>query len=245
MENRVYTIKEKEKAVESEKKPRNKRFLTIVIIVQAIIIVIQLVIYGVYKNEQSLYDKELIQIVNNIHHNQQIIQKDIENYDSYKNIQYLLKQEDGLEYNVIVQSYNDQDNAVDIMDGYLDAYIKRGNGRQEIENIVKGSDDEATSKGINNKGLYKYMCENDELIGIEVYDKELFNILCERIYDNFKGTIQQENDISDIDNEFDTQVKSSYGINCNFIIQYVDKDKEGFGSTEIKQLLDLNREYNN
>lgn len=33
MENRVYTIKEKEKAVESEKKPRNKRFLTIVIIV--------------------------------------------------------------------------------------------------------------------------------------------------------------------------------------------------------------------
>lgn len=76
------------------------------------------------------------------------------------------------------------------MDGYLDAYIKRGNGRQEIENIVKGSDDEATSKGINNKGLYKYMYENDELIGIEVYDKELFNSLCEKVYDNFKDIIQ-------------------------------------------------------
>lgn len=159
-------------------------------------------------------------------------------YDSYKNIQYLLKQEDGLEYNVIVQSYNDQDNEVDIMDGYLDAYIKRGNGRQEIENIVKGLDDVAASKGISNKGLYNYMYENDELIGIEVYDRELFNSLCEKIYDNFK-------DISNIDNEFDTQVKSSYGINCNFIIQYIDKDKEGFGSTKIKQLLDLNREYNN
>lgn len=131
------------------------------------------------------------------------------------------------------------------MDGYLDAYIKRGNGRQEIENIVKGLDDEAASKGISNKGLYKYMYENDELIGIEVYDRELFNSICEKIYDNFKDTIQQENDISDINNEFDTQVKSSYGINCNFIIQYVDKDKEGFGSSDIKQLLDLNREYNN
>ena len=238
MENGVYTIKEKEKA-------KNKRFLTIVIIVQAIIVVIQLVIYGVYRNEQNLYDKELIQIVNNVHHNQQIIQKDIENYDSYKNIQYLLKQEDGLEYNVIVQSYNDQDNEVGIMDGYLDAYIKRGNGRQEVENIMKRLDDEAAGKGISNKGLYKYMYENDELIGIEVYDKELFNSLCEKVYDNFKGLIQQENDISDVDNEFDTQVKSSYGINCNFIIQYVDKNKEGFGSTEIKQLLDLNREYNN
>lgn len=245
MENEAQTIKEKEKANGIENKPKNKRFLTVVIIVQAIIVVIQLVIYGVYKNEQSLYDKELIQIVNNVHHNQYIIQKDIENYDSYKNIQYLLKQEDGLEYNVIVQSYNDQDNEVDIMDGYLDAYIKRGNGRQEIENIVKDLDDAAASKGISNKGLYKYLYENEELIGIEVYDKELFNVLCERIYDNFKGTIQYENDISDIDNEFDTQVKSSYGINCNFIIQYVDKDKEGFGSTEIKQLLDLNREYNN
>lgn len=245
MENGDYTIKEKEKPVESENKPKDKRFLTIVIIVQAIIILIQLVIYGVYKNEQSLYDKELIQIVNNVHHNQQIIQKDIENYDSYKNIQYLLKQEDGLEYNVIVQSYNDQDNKVDIMDGYLDAYIKMGNGRQEIENIVKDLDDEAASKGISNKGLYKYMYENDELIGIEVYDRELFNSLCEKVYDNFKDIIQQENDISDIDNEFDTQVKSSYGINCNFIIQYVDKDKEGFGSSDIKQLLDLNREYNN
>ena len=240
MGNEAQTIKEKEKANGIENKPKNKRFLTIVIIV-----VIQLVIYGVYKNEQSLYDKELIQIVNNVHHNQQIMQKDIENYGSYKNIKYLLKQEDGLEYNVIVQSYNDQDNEVDIMDGYLDAYIKRGNGRQEIENIVKDLDDEAASKGISNKGLYKYMYENDELIGIEVYDKELFNVLCERIYDNFKYTIQQENDISDIDNKFDTQVKSSYGINCNFIVQYVDKDKEGFGSTEIKQLLDLNREYNN
>lgn len=245
MENEDQTIKEKEKDSGIENKPKNKRFLTIVIIVQAIIAVIQLVIYGVYKNEQSLYDKELIQIVNNVHHNQQIIQKDIENYDSYKNIQYLLKQEDGLEYNVIVQSYNDQDNAVDIMDGYLDAYIKRGNGRQEIENIVKDLDDEAASKGISNKGLYKYMYENDELIGIEVYDRELFNSLCEKVYDNFKDIIQQENDISDVDNEFDTQVKSSYGINCNFIIQYVDKDKEGFGSSDIKQLLDLNREYNN
>lgn len=200
---------------------------------------------GVYKNEQSLYDKELIQIVTNVHHNQQIIQKDIENYGSYKNIKYLLKQEDGLEYNVIVQSYNDQDNEVGIMDGYLDAYIKRGNGRQEIENIVNGLDGDATSKGINNKDLYKYMYENDELIGIEVYNKELFNTLCEKVYDNFKDIIQQENDISDIDNGFDTQVKSSYGINCNFVIQYVDKDKEGFGSTEVKQLLDLNREYNN
>lgn len=238
MENKGQTIKKKEKA-------KNKRFLTIVIIVQAIIVVIQLVIYGVYRNEQNLYDKELIQIVNNVHHNQQIIQKDIENYDSYKNIQYLLKQEDGLEYNVIVQSYNDQDNEVGIMDGYLDAYIKRGNGRQEVENIMKRLDDEAAGKGISNKGLYKYMYENDELIGIEVYDKELFNSLCEKVYDNFKGLIQQENDISDVDNEFDTQVKSSYGINCNFIIQYVDKNKEGFGSTEIKQLLDLNREYNN
>lgn len=76
------------------------------------------------------------------------------------------------------------------MDGYLDAYIKRGNGRQEIENIVKGLDDEAASKGISNKGLYKYMYENDELISIEVYDKELFNVLCERIYDNFKDIIQ-------------------------------------------------------
>lgn len=245
MENGDHTIKEKEKANGIENKAKNKRYLAIVMIVQTIIIVIQLVIYGVYKNEQSLYDKELIQIVNNIHHNQQIIQKDIENYDSYKNIQYLLKQEDGLEYNVIVQSYNDQDNEVDIMDGYLDAYIKRGNGRQEIENIVKSLDDEAASKGINNKGLYKYMYENDELIGIEVYDRELFNSLCEKIYDNFKGIIQQENDISDIDNEFDTQVKSSYGINCNFVMQYVDKDKEGFGSSDIKQLLDLNREYNN
>lgn len=93
--------------------------------------------------------------------------------------------------------------------------------------------------------LYKYLYETDELIGIEVYDKELFNVLCERIYDNFKDIIQQENDISDIDNEFDTQVKSSYGINCNFIIQYIDKDKEGLGSSDIKQLLDLNREYNN
>ena len=238
MENKEQTNKKKEKA-------KNKRFLTIVIIVQAIIVVIQLVIYGVYRNEQNLYDKELIQIVNNVHHNQQIIQKDIENYDSYKNIQYLLKQEDGLEYNVIVQSYNDQDNEVGIMDGYLDAYIKRGNGRQEVENIMKRLDDEAAGKGISNKGLYKYMYENDELIGIEVYDKELFNSLCEKVYDNFKGLIQQENDISDVDNEFDTQVKSSYGINCNFIIQYVDKNKEGFGSTEIKQLLDLNREYNN
>lgn len=245
MENGDYTIKEKEKANGIENKPKNKRFLTIVIIVQAIIVVIQLVIYGVYKNEQSLYDKKLIQIVNNVHHNQQIIQKDIEDYDSYKNIQYLLKQEDGLEYNVIVQSYNDQDNKVDIMDGYLDAYIKRGNGRQEIEDIVKDLDVEATSKGISNKGLYKYMYENDELIGIEVYDKELFSVLCEKIYDNFKDMIQQENDISDIDNELDTQVKSSYGINCNFIIQYIDKDKEGFGSSDIKQLLDLNREYNN
>lgn len=245
MENEAQTIKEKEKDSGIENKPKNKRFLTIVIIVQAIIVVIQLVIYGVYKNEQSLYDKELIQIVNNVHHNQQIIQKDIENYDSYENIQYLLKQEDGLEYSVIVQSYNDQDNEVDIMDGYLDAYIKRGNGRQEIENIVKGLDDEAASKGISNKGLYKYMYENDEIIGIEVYDKELFNVLCEEIYDNFKDIIQQENDISDIDNEFDTQVKSSYGINCNFIIQYIDKDKEGLGSSDIKQLLDLNREYNN
>lgn len=207
MQNEAQTIKEKEKPIESENKPKNKRFLTIVMIVQAIIVVIQLVIYGVYKNEQNLYDKELIQIVNNVHHNQQIIQKNIENYDSYKNIQYLLKQEDGLEYNVIVQSYNDQDNRVDIMDGYLDAYIKRDNGRQEIENIVKGLDDEAASRGISNKGLYKYMYENDELIGIEVYDKELFNVLCERIYDNFKGTIQQENDISDIDNEFDTKLK--------------------------------------
>ena len=238
MENRVYTIKKKEKT-------KNKRFLTIVIIVQAIIVVIQLVIYGVYRNEWKLYDKELIQIVNNVHHNQQIIQKDIENYDSYKNIQYLLKQEDDLEYNVIVQSYNDQDNEVDIMDGYLDAYIKRGNGRQEIENIVKDLDDAAASKGISIKGLYKYMYENDELIGIEVYDRELFNSLCEKIYDNFKDIIQQENDISDTGNEFDTQVKSSYGINCNFIIQYVDKDKEGLGSSNIKQLLDLNREYNN
>lgn len=245
MENGVYTIKEKDKPSGIENKAKNKKFLTIVMIVQAIIVVIQLVIYGVYKNEQSLYDKELIQIVNNIHHNQQIIQKDIENYDSYKDIQYLLKQEDGLEYNVIVQSYNDQDNEVDIMDGYLDAYIKRGDGRQEIENIVKSLDNEAASKGISNKGLYKYMYENDELIGIEVYDKELFNDLCKRIYDNFKDIIQQENDISDIDKEFNTQVKSSYGINCNFIIQYVDKDKEGFGSSEIKQLLDLNREYNN
>lgn len=137
MENEAQTIKEKEKDNGIENKPKNKRFLTIVIIVQAIIVVIQLVIYCVYKNEQSLYDKELIQIVNNVHHNQQIIQKDIENYDSYENIQYLLKQEDGLEYSVIVQSYNDQDNEVDIMDGYLDAYIKRGNGRQEIENIVR------------------------------------------------------------------------------------------------------------
>lgn len=110
--------------------------------------------------------------------------------------------------------------------------------------IVKGLADEAASKGISNKGLYKYMYENDELIGIEVYDKELFNVLCERIYDNFKDIIQQKNHISNVDNEFDTQVKSSYGINCNFIVQYVDKDKEGFGSTEIKQLLDLNREYN-
>lgn len=76
------------------------------------------------------------------------------------------------------------------MDGYLDAYIKRGNGRQEIENIVKGLDDEAAGKGISNKGLYKYMYENDELIDIEVYDKELFNVLCERIYDNFEGIIQ-------------------------------------------------------
>lgn len=76
------------------------------------------------------------------------------------------------------------------MDGYLDAYIKRGNGRQEIENIVKGLDGEATSKGISNKGLYKYAYENDELIGIEVYNKELFNVLCERIYDNFKDVIQ-------------------------------------------------------
>ena len=38
--------------------------------------------------------------------------------------------------------------------------------------------------------LYKYLYETDELIGIEVYDKELFNVLCERIYDNFKYTIQ-------------------------------------------------------
>ena len=71
MENEGYTIKEKDK-------PKNKRLLTIVMIVQTIVVVIQLVIYGVYKNEQSLYDKELIQIVNNVHHNQQIIQKDIE-----------------------------------------------------------------------------------------------------------------------------------------------------------------------
>ena len=76
------------------------------------------------------------------------------------------------------------------MDGYLDAYIKRGNGRQEIENVVNSLDDEAASKGVSNKDLYKYMYENDELIGIEVYDKELFNVLCERIYDNFKGKIQ-------------------------------------------------------
>lgn len=76
------------------------------------------------------------------------------------------------------------------MDGYLDAYIKRGNGRQEIENIVKSLDDEAVSKGISNKGLYKYMYEKDELIGIEVYDRELFNVLCEKIYDNFKDIIQ-------------------------------------------------------
>lgn len=76
------------------------------------------------------------------------------------------------------------------MDGYLDAYIKRGNGRQEIENIVKGLDDGAASKGISNKGLYKYMYENDELIGIEVYDRELFNSLCEKVYDNFKDVIQ-------------------------------------------------------
>ena len=76
------------------------------------------------------------------------------------------------------------------MDGYLDAYIKRGDGRQEIEDIVKGLDDEATHKGISNKGLYKYMYENDELIGIEVYDKELFNDLCEKVYGNFKDIIQ-------------------------------------------------------
>lgn len=38
--------------------------------------------------------------------------------------------------------------------------------------------------------LYKYLYETDELIGIEVYDKELFNVLCERIYDNFKDIIQ-------------------------------------------------------
>ena len=107
-------------------------------------------------------------------------------------------------------------------------------GSRFIKVIVKGLANEAASKGISNKGLYKYMYENDELIGIEVYDKELFNCLCERIYNNFKDIIQQENDISDVDNEFDTQVKSSYGINCNFVIQYVDKDKEGFGSTEIK-----------
>lgn len=47
------------------------------------------------------------------------------------------------------------------MDGYLDAYIKRGTGRQDIENIVKGLDDEAASKGISIKGLYKYMYKND------------------------------------------------------------------------------------
>jgi len=76
------------------------------------------------------------------------------------------------------------------MDGYLDAYIKRGNGSQEIENIVKGLDDEAASKGISIKGLYKYLYENDELIGIEVYDKELFNSLCEKVYDNFKDIMQ-------------------------------------------------------
>lgn len=34
------------------------------------------------------------------------------------------------------------------------------------------------------------MYENDELIGIEVYDIELFNSLCEKIYDNFKDIIQ-------------------------------------------------------
>ena len=40
MENGVYTIKEKEK-------PKNKRFLTIAMIVQAIIVVVQLVVYKI------------------------------------------------------------------------------------------------------------------------------------------------------------------------------------------------------
>lgn len=56
--------------------------------------------------------------------------------------------------------------------------------------IVKGLDDEAASKGISNKGLYKYTYENDELIGIEVYNRELFNSLCEEVYGNFKDIIQ-------------------------------------------------------
>lgn len=57
MENEDQTIKEKEKDSGIENKPKNKRFLTIVIIVQAIIAVIQLVIYGVYKMSRAFMIK--------------------------------------------------------------------------------------------------------------------------------------------------------------------------------------------
>lgn len=177
----------------------------------------------------------MINVISEVHPNQKVVQWKDEDLDGSKIVRYNLRQSDGLLYCVNVQYKEDQvdeENQIDILDGYIDTYIKQGDGCKVVEDLVQSL----------NNDEYTLLYDGSDLVGIEVYDQDLFDDICKSIYDQFSGMMQSTDKVdTEIDGE--SQMNIQYGINCNFVVQYIDNTKQGFGSADIKQLIDLKREY--
>lgn len=210
---------------------------------QFIVLIVCIIVITLILNREGPYQNEVVDIINSAHPNQKVVEWKEEDLDGCNVVTYRLKQQDGLDYNVVVQYYESQDtnenennneNKVDILDGYLDTYIKQGDGRKEIENLVKSlSSDE-----------YTLLYDGDDLVGIEIYNKDSFDSLCNDIYNSFDDMLELSNSGNiDTKDDSETLVDVQYGINCNFVIQYIDNTKQGYGSADVKQLIDLEREY--